>query len=199
MGWGIGFAILLLILLLPLGVRFRYDDQGAQASLLIGFVSIKLFPKRTKEEKKEKKETVKKEQATTQKESTKSGGGLTDFMPLVHTALDFLSDFRRKIRVKKLLLHITLAGGDPDELALNYGKANALLGNMDPFLERYFVIRKKDICFGCDFICDETLVLADVVINITVGRVLWLLLRYGIRALKQLLQIMNLRKGGGLT
>ena len=97
MGWGIGLAILLLILLLPLGVRLRYDDQGAQVFLLIGFVPINLFPKQTKEEKKKKKETVKKEQATTQTESTNSGGSLTDFLPLVQTALDFLSDFRRKI------------------------------------------------------------------------------------------------------
>ena len=199
MGWGIGFAILALILLLPLGVRFRYDDQGAQGFLLIGIFPIRLFPKKSKGEKTEKKETVKKEQATTKTESAKSGGSLTDFLPLVQTALDFLSDFRRKIRVRKLVLHITLAGGDPDALALNYGKANALLGNLDPFLERFFVIRKKDIGFGCDFICDETLVFADVVIDITVGRLLWLLLRYGIRALKQLFQISNLRKGGGLT
>ena len=200
MGWAIGLAVAVILLLLPLGARVRFDSGGTEIFLIAGWIRVKLFPREKKTEKPKKEQKNQEKAATVNKTQEKnSGGSLTDFLPLVQTALDFLSDFRRKLRVKILILHITLAGGDPDTLALNYGKANALLGNLDPFLERFFTIRKKDLRISCDFIGEETLIYFDAKITITLGRIFYLALRYGIRALGQFIHIINLRKGGGLT
>ena len=81
----------------------------------------------------------------------RSGGKITDFLPLVDIGLKFLGSFRRKLRVKRLELNYVMAGGDPCDLALNYGKAWTAVGNIMPLLERIFVIKKRNIQVQCDF------------------------------------------------
>ena len=130
--------------------------------------------------------------------SKAQGGSLTDFLPLVKVGLDFLGEFRRKLRLDNLELKLILGGGDPDDLAVNYGKAWAAVGNLMPQLERIFVIRKRNIEVECDFMAEQTLVIARVEVTITVGRLLATLVRYGIRAMREYLKITNKRKGGAL-
>lgn len=60
---------------------------------------------------------------------------------MVKVALNFLGDFRRKLRVNRLELKLILAGGDPCDLAVNYGRAWTAVGNLMPQLERLFVIK----------------------------------------------------------
>ena len=95
-----------------------------------------------------------------------------------------------------LEVNLVLAGGDPCDLATNSGKAWAALGNLRPRLERLFVIKKRDLEVECDFTSDETLITARLDITITLGRLIALAVRYGIRALREFLKIMKLRKGG---
>ena len=121
-----------------------------------------------------------------------------DFLPLVRTALDFLGAFRRKLRVNRLEMKIIMTGGDPCDLAVNYGRAWAALGNLVPLLERCFVIKKRDLEVECDFVAEETLIYARLDLTITLGRILLLAVRYGIRALREFLKIMKLRKGGAV-
>ena len=59
--------------------------------------------------------------------------------------LDLLADFKGKLRVDILELDLVLAGGDPCDLGIKYGKAWAAVGNLLPQLERVFVIRKRNI------------------------------------------------------
>lgn len=127
----------------------------------------------------------------------KSGGSVLDFLPLVKVGLDFLGDFfGRKLRVNNLVLKITLAGGDPCDLALNYGRAWAALGNLWPRLERMLVIKKRDVNIQCDFEGEKTTILARLDITITLGRLLGLAVRYAFRALVTFLKIRKKRKGG---
>ena len=92
MGWAIGLAVAVILLLLPLGVRVRFDSGGAKIFLIAGWIRVKLFPREKKTEK-PKKEQKNQENATTvnKTQEKNSGGSLTDFLPLVQTALDFLS------------------------------------------------------------------------------------------------------------
>lgn len=130
----------------------------------------------------------------------KKGGSILDFLPLVKVGLDFLGEFfGRKLRVNCLELKITLAGGDPCDLALNYGRAWEALGNLWPRLERMMVIKKRDVNIQCDFEGDKTLIYARLDISITLGRVLGMAVRYGWRALKTFLKIRKNRKGGATT
>lgn len=135
---------------------------------------------------------------TTPKEPAKTGGSFQDFMPLVSLALDFLGELRRKIRVKRLEMNLTMAGGDPCDLAVNYGKAWAALGNLMPQLERLFVIKKRDLQVNCDFTGDTTSIYGRLDITITLGRLLGLGVRYAVKAYSRYQKIMKLRKGGAV-
>ena len=214
MGWGIALGILCLLAVLPLGVSVQYDSGGPLVKILAGPVRFTLFP-RPKKEKKERPKKEKTPEKTEKQEDDlpkppqppkqekpkeepkkEKGGSWKDFLPLVKTALDFLGDFRRKLRLNHLELKLILAGDDPCDLAVNYGRAWTAVGNLLPALERLFVIKKRSVEVECDFTASETLVIARLDISITLGRLLALAVRYGIRALKEFLAIKNKRKGG---
>lgn len=203
MGWLIGLGIVVLLAVLPLGVRIRYDCDGIAVTVLAGPVRILVFPRPKKEKKKkenpkpEKKKTAPSEKEPPKKE--KAGGSLTDFLPLVKLALELLNCFRRKLRVDNLRLKLVLAGDDPCDLAVNYGRAWAALGNLLPRLERVLVIRKRDLNVECDFTADSTVVTAGLDITITLGRLIALAVVYGLRGLKEFLSISKKRKGGAVT
>lgn len=201
MGWLIFLAILIGLGCLPLGVRLRYDEDGPLAAVLLGRLPIVLYPvpgwlkKLTSREKKPgenkpKEEKPKKEKPQKAAENPQ-GGSWKKFLPLVQLGLHFLGDFRRKLRVNRLVLRLTLAGDDPCDLAVNYGRAWAAVGNLLAALERAFVIQKRDVEVQCDFLGEETKVVFAMDLTITLGRVLGLLVKYGIRAVKILLKMKN--------
>lgn len=198
MGWLIALGVFAALSILPLGVIARYQEGGPLVQAYIGPVPVKLYPVQKKKEKKEpakQKKTVKKKENATVKKKT--GGSLTDFVPLVKLALDFLEEFfHRKLRVKRLELKVILAGGDPCDLAVNYGKYWAAVGNLWPLLEKLLIIKKWDVEIECDFTSDKTLVFARVDLSITLGRLLSMAVRYGIRALKEIFKLQKIRKGG---
>lgn len=203
MGWWIALAVIVLLAILPLGVGAIYDEGGFTADLIVGPVKIKLFPKPKNEKPKKdkpKKKGIKSEKTSsgggTKKNDSKNGGPITDFLPLLKTALDLLNDFRRKLRINRMEAKVILAGGDPCDLAVNYGKAWTAVGNIMPHLERFLVIKKRDIQIECDFVDAKTTIYVCLDLTITLGRLIWLLVRYGVRALKEYLTIMKKRKGG---
>lgn len=113
---------------------------------------------------------------------------------LLHLLVPFLGDLRRKIRITRLQGYLLLAGGDPCDLAVNYGRAWAALGNLQALLNQAFVIKKQDLQVGCDFAADNTLFYGRADITITLGRLLGLVLRYGWKLLKST----KMKKGGGV-
>ena len=203
MGWLITLAILVILAWLPLGATVRYNDQGLLLKIIAGPARIQLLPKQAKSEKKEKPKKEKKpakRSAAPQKkdrpEDAEKGGPITDFLPLVKTALDLLNAFRKKLRINHLYLKLIMAADDPCDLAVNYGRANAAMGNLLPRLERCFVIKKRDIQIECDFEAGESVILARADLTITLGRLLGILVWYGVKALKQYLSIQKKRTGG---
>jgi hypothetical protein len=211
MGWLIAFGILFLLAILPLGASVKYNADGPLVRIIAGPIRFTVFPMKKKENK-PKKEKPKKEKkakpepvtedskktAEAEEKKKEKGGNLLDFLPLVQVALDFLGDFRRKLRLNRLDLKLIMAGDDPCDLAVNYGRAWAAVGHLFPLLERAFVIKKHDIEVECDFTASDTLIIARLDITITLGRIIALAVRYGIRALREFLQIMKLRKGGAV-
>ncbi len=199
MGWLIALGILVLLAILPLGVAVRYSDAGPLVKLIAGPIRLRLFPRKKTES--QKKKAQPKEQKPKGKEKSKApteekGGSLTDFLPLIRIALDFLNGFRRKLRIKRLDVKLIMAAEDPCDLAINYGKAWAAVGNLWPLLERCFVIKKRNVEVACDFTASETLVIARAEITVTLGRLLCLLVYHGIRVLKAYLNIQKSKEGG---
>ena len=201
MGWWIALGVIFLLGILPLGVSARYSGEGPLLRVVIGPVRLTLFPRKKKEKKpkpaKKTAEQPKKQEEPLPKppqppkqepamDKKEKGGSL----------LNFLGDFRRKLRVNRLELKLILAGGDPCDLAVNYGRAWTAVGNLMPQLERLFVIKKRDVEVECDFTASETLVIARLDLTITLGRLLGLAIVYGIRALREFLKLQKKRKGG---
>lgn len=210
MGWLITLGILLLIGITPVGVRFRYNSDGVFLSLILGFIKIKLLPskkeKKPKKEKKSKKDKKKKKKdegpktkpdaPAAAKKPKEKGGSWTDFLPLVKVVLDFLGGFFRKLRINNLELKLIMAGDDPCDLGVNYGRAWAAVGNLLPQLERVFVIKKRNIEVECDFWAEQMTVIAAADITITIGRTLSLLVVLAYRGIREFLKIKMKRKGG---
>jgi len=208
MGWLITFGILTLLAILPLGVSVRYNAEGPLVRLILGPARLTVIPGKKKADSEKKKKPKKEAEEKTvrqigkdkpepqEKPKEEKGGSLLDFLPLVKTVFTFLGDFRRKLRVDKLELRLIMAGGDPYNLAVNYGRAWAAMGNLIPRLEQWFVIKHRDLEVECDFTASETLVIARLDITITLGRLLAAVLRFAFRALVEFIKIMKKRKGG---
>ena len=211
MGLWIAAAVVLALAVLPLGARIRYNEAGLSLRVIAGFVKIAVFPRKKgkkqkpKENKRGKSKTPAPSKAEAQPpqppkaqpEPAEKGGSLTRFIPLVKLGLRFLGDFRRKLRLDNLYLRLILAGDDPCDLAVNYGRAWAAVGNLMPQLERLFVIKKRDIQVECDFTSEEIRIIAHIDITITLGRLLVLAVYYGVGVLRELLSMK--RKGGGVS
>ena len=218
MGWLIALGVVLLLAVLPVGVRIRYDSRGIAVRIIAGPVKITLLPRPNKKKKEKKKKEKKKNKSTAgdapqeeenlpkppqppkdPKEPKKeTGGSLLDFLPLVKIVLDFLGDFRRKLRLDDFYLRLILAGDDPCDLAVNYGRAWAAVGNLMPQLEKWFVIKKRDIEVECDFEASEVLVIARLDLTITLGRLLSAAVKFAVRALIEYLKLKKKRKGGAV-
>ncbi len=196
MGWLIALAVAAGLAVLPVGIRAIYDGEGLQVWFLLTRIPIPVYP-RKKKDKPNKQQKPKKQKEDTAKSSSKlSGGSVKDFLPIVRSVFKLLSDFRRKLRIPLLQVHITLAGDDPADLALNHGRIWAAVGNVMPQLHRFFVIKKQDIQIFSDFTADKSLVFARLDLTITLGRLLYLAVRHGFVLLKDFLNILKLRKGG---
>lgn len=201
MGWLIAAGILILLGVLPLGVSARYNADGVRVRVIAGPVRVTVFPmsRKRKKQKREKKPLPprqEKKEESGQSVPQETGGSLKDFFPLVRLGLDFLGDFRRKLRVNVLEVKLILAGGDPADLAINYGRIWASAANLDPLLQRVFIIKKKKIDIGCDFTAQSSTVIARLDLTITLGRLLGLGVRYGLRGVREFMKIKSKRKGG---
>ena len=219
--WWILLGILVVLLILPLGVSLRYDEAGVRVLVLAGPVRFIVFPAKKKEEKPKKKEPPKasgeasgsagepaqekkpaalpeapKPPAAEKKpeEDEAPGGSWMDFLPLVELTLKFVGEFFGKtLHIDVLYLKLTMAGDDPADLAINYGRAWAALGNLWPRIDDLLTIKKRDIRLQCDFEASETLVNARVDITVTLARLLGLVINYGVRILIKFLKIQNKR------
>ena len=185
MGIWITAAILLALAVLPLGVRIRYNEAGFVLKVIAGPLKITVFP-REKKTKKQKTKPQKREQKVVQPaqssenlesppqppkaqpEKKEKGGSLTRFLPLVKLGLKFLGSFRRKLRLDNLYLRLILAGDDPCDLAVNYGRSWAAVGNLMPQLERLMRIPDPRLHVEVDFDASELRLTGDVGVTLQI-------------------------------
>ncbi len=188
MPWLIALGAILALGFFPLGVIGTYSNAGGELLLTVGPLKFRLYPRN-------KKPKLSKAQAAETEYMPKGEKGtLSDFLPIFKSILDLLGDLRRRLRVKRLEMKLIMAGEDPCDLAVGYGRAWAVLGNLQPLLDRLFVIRNKDLQILCDFTREQSQISARLELNITAGRLLGLTVRYGLRLLREYIIMKNHKK-----
>lgn len=143
-----------------------------------------LVQKKPKKKKAQKKPETQKSDAPKQPLTDKIAG----LIPFVKLVTEFLGKFRGKFLIKKLYVHMRLAGDDPAKLGVNTGRAWAAIATAMPILKSRFRIRSSDVQVTPDFTGTKTNVEAVLHIRLIVGAVILLAIRYGIKALKLYLQ-----------
>ena len=106
-------------------------------------------------------------------------------------AKKLLQGIFRKHRIRRLEIKLLLAGDDPCDLAVNYGKAWAATGNLIPLLEEHFIIKKRDVQIACDFTAEETVIYVRADITILLGRLLTLATVHGYRAIREYFKLLK--------
>lgn len=194
MGWVIALAVIVLLAWLPLGIGAKYDSSGVAAWLLLGPIPVPIYPGKHKKSA-QKQEKVGETGTSGGKEK---GGALSNVLPIVRLVVDFLRDFRRKLRVRNLVVHAVLAGDDPCDLAVNYGRGAAALGGLIPLLEQALVIQKRDIQIVPNFTADQTRVVVRLELTVTLGRLVILCCHHGKRFVREILKNQKFSKGGAM-
>lgn len=156
-------AVIVFIACLPVGLRIIYDKEGLTVKLLVGIIPFKLNLTEINEMQMRRRLKIKHQiEANPERDPRiiKPDGTLREFFPLLDLYLQLLFNEKYKLLVKLLELKLTMAGDDPFDVAMNYGKAWTILSGLLPQLERFFNIRKKKLDVACDFLAEETMLYA---------------------------------------
>lgn len=193
-GWIITLLVVLILLLLGqirVGTVVEYSAHGLLVQVRLGAMRIQVFPG------KKKKKPVLKEKpkpSSTKKTSAKKKGGrlklVLDFLPLV---LDTVGRFRRKLRVDKLDVELTVGSDDPADAALQYGKANALLGSIWHPLTQALHVKDGHAHVELDFETKSPIIYIFASLSLRVNQGMALAVVFAVNALRILIRTKNKR------
>lgn len=180
-------AMLFLALLMPVGIRVRYQHDELKLWYTIGLLRLQHRPKDSEDRKKPKssKVNIRKVFSESIKANRKFDSILGEFWAELKTALGLFWNLCPRLRVKRLVLQLHLAGENPATLAMQYGGAWAAIGNLIPLLEEAFVLKKRELDVDCDFAGEKTSLEAKLDISIGLGRLLLCLVRYAMPTLEK--------------
>ena len=201
--------ILLLTWWIPVGVQARYDEDGPLVQARLAWIRLTVFPRKKKQapaagepSEKERKKAEKKKQKALQKklkkdkkkqkqdqeeslqEPKKKGGSLDLILELVQVGAAFLGSFRRKLVVENIDVLVRFGGTDPCKIAINYGRAWAGIGCLNPLLENTFKIKKRNLRAEISDDVKSVDVIAALSLYIRIYRIFAMGLRYGWQVLR---------------
>ena len=192
---------LILLLQIPVRVRASYGQGDLALWVRFGPVKLQLFPRPEKAEKPEKKPKKEDEgpEKKPQKEKKKKAKkekpkkpkarinreqifyALEKLPPILGRALRRTG---KSIRIEPLKVWLLVAGSDPADTAVLYGRLEAALAAGLPVLRRVVRIRDEDIRLYLDFTEQQMDCIADVGIALKP----WSLVTMGVRALGSLIK-----------
>jgi len=184
---GILLLALVIVLRIPVHVRASYDQGEMAAWVRFGPVKIQVFPpKPAKKEAASDEGTPDKARKKAKKEpKKKKPKAKINFDQILYSVeelppilLRALRRVGRRVVVEPLKVHLLVAGLDPADTALLFGKLEAALAASLPSLHQTVRIREPDIRLFLDFSAERMDCIADVGVSIRP----WDLLSVGIRA-----------------
>lgn len=171
--------LLCAVLITPIHIRAAYDQGEISAGLQYGLLKRRLYPEKEKAEEaaKVKRKAKGKKKSAEEKpdgdiDEKKAGFranraqilySLEKLPPILGKALRRTG---RRLRFRPLKLHLLVAGSDPADTAVLYGKLEAALGAGLPVLHRLVRIQDQDIRLFLDFQQEEMDCIADVGVSI---------------------------------
>ena len=167
-------AALVLLSLIRLGVWVSYRSGVLTLKGKVGPVKLTILPQK---EKKPAKKKPKPEKSAEDKPKKQPKEQLALARRALPVALEAAGRLKRKIRVDRLFLDVTVGGEDPAAAAITYGGINAALGMIWPLVEQNFNVKDRCIRTAMDFSAAETDLSLEVAATLTVGQVLALALR----------------------
>ena len=182
---GVIIAIIVAIMLVPVGADVAYEGGELRLSAKVCGVLLQLIPKPPADEtkpKKEKKPKKPKKQKKQPEEQTQTGEekpkkkldldfSMDEIMGLVKSVLRGLGRFGRKLSVDRFLLHYTAAGKDPYNTAMTFGYVNGALTTLAPICRRSFDAKDVDVWTDVDFTTEKTKVDFGVALTIRIGQI----------------------------
>lgn len=158
-------ALIVLIGLIRVRVRFVYGEDGAKVFLNVLFIKFGIYPI----EKKKIKNPRKAEDESTKEEK---GGELPGILKLLNFAKEVFGKLRRKLHVDSMVLDVVTASDDPFKTAMLFGGSGAAIGVMLAILENLFIIRDKKVSVNADFSSKKTTAFADVKLSLTIAQII---------------------------
>ena len=201
----LGVLVLLIaaLLLIPIGADIGYEQGKIHVSATAAGAEIRLFPRKKKPESDEpkppKKEKKKKEKKKDEgdgeepKKKKKLDFTLDEILDLLKAVLHGLGHFAHRIRVDRFVLHLIVAGNDPYNVAMAYGKINAWLSAMAPAC-RKLNAKNSDVWTAVDFTDDWPHLDFAIAMSFRLCTVVGMLFVIGWGALKVLLRRKKRRK-----
>jgi len=170
-------AILLVIALLRFGVSVEYSGDGFTASARIGFLTLRLYPRKPKKEKRTeaRKTRKKKEKKAKEEPEEKKPGGLKPLLDMIPAVKKLLHRLRRRLCINRLTILYTAAGEDPASTAMAFGASNAAIATVFPVIARSFRIRRRDIRTYADFDLKEPVIYINAAISLAVWEALYII------------------------
>ena len=185
---GVIIAIIVAIMLVPVGADVAYEGGELRLSAKVCGVLLQLIPKppadetKPKKEKKPKKPKKPKKQKKQPEEQAQTGEekpkkklnldfSMDEIMGLVKSVLRGLGRFGRKLSVDRFLLHYTAAGKDPYNTAMTFGYVNGALTTLAPICRRSFDAKDVDVWTDVDFTTEKTKVDFGVALTIRIGQI----------------------------
>lgn len=174
-GWIIAAAVLLALALLPLGVQVLLDGTF-RLWIVLAFLKIPIsFDEKPKAKKTPKKEKNPEKQAPAKETNRLFRLDLKhywkDYLAIV---FELLNGLRRKLVLRELTFLAYFGGEEPDDRALNYGRAWAAIGGVMPMLEQAFTIRKRDVRAVYDETAQQVRLYLSLHISIFLGQLIHL-------------------------
>lgn len=194
------FLVLTVLLLTPLGVDGGYNGKSLILGLRIGFLNIRIMPRKKKRAKPKIPKKKKAQKQTTDdveaEKKSKKAFDIKEIKPLIKPALKALGRFRKKLRLDYLRIHYTFASDDPYKTAIGFGVSSAALGGILSLVENAFDIGERDIGTSFDFLSDEPRFDCWITTTIHIWEILYIAIAFGIDYLKlKLKQKREDRKG----
>lgn len=185
---GVVLAALLLLSLVRVGAVADYSAAGFVLKIRVGALRFTLFPMKPRKKKKadKPKKPTEPPKAPAPPEPRR-GGGLElvkQFLPLLAEAA---GRFKRKVRIDRLDIDLTVACPDPAMTAVAFGGANAALGMMVPLFENNFNVKERNVRTRVDFDRETPAVAVLAAMSLTIGQGVVLSVSLGVKALKILL------------